>query len=50
MTAATMAVCEHCGTGIDTDEWYPVETETDDHGTLVFHPFCSERCRSAWEP
>jgi endogenous inhibitor of DNA gyrase (YacG/DUF329 family) len=48
MHAATATVCAHCGTTIDTSEWYPVETATDRDGTLVFHPFCSANCRSAW--
>ncbi|WP_424018976.1 DUF7576 family protein [Halorientalis pallida] len=47
--APTTTVCEHCGTGIDTNEWYPVETATAGDGTLRFHSFCSDRCRSAWE-
>lgn len=41
-------VCEHCGTDIDVNVWYPVETDLDDEGTLHFHPFCSDRCRAAW--
>lgn len=47
-TAISTTVCAHCGTDIDTDEWYPVETETDGDDRLVFHAFCSERCRSRW--
>ncbi|RXK49078.1 DUF7576 family protein [Halorientalis pallida] len=48
-TASSTPVCEHCGACIDANEWYPVETETAEDGTLLFHSFCSDRCRSAPE-
>ena len=48
--ASSTTVCEHCGADIDTTDWYPVETEAAGDGTLRFHSFCSERCRSAWTP
>ena len=40
--------CEHCGTTIETADWYPVASERDEDGSLALYHFCSEDCRSAW--
>lgn len=43
-----MARCHHCGTAIDTAEWYPVVTSTDETGALELYSFCDTQCRAAW--
>lgn len=40
--------CAHCRDPIETSEWYPIVTRTDDHGELRMIAFCSEACRDAW--
>lgn len=39
--------CAACGAVIDTSDWYPVATDTND-GTLRLHPLCDEACHRAW--
>lgn len=40
--------CAHCGSAIETDDWYPIAAERDEDGSLNLYHFCSEDCRSAW--
>lgn len=40
--------CGHCGSGIDTADWYPVATRTASDGTFRIYGFCGDDCRSAW--
>lgn len=40
--------CEHCGTAIDTSDWYPVASERDDGGSVRLYDFCDETCQAAW--
>lgn len=40
--------CKHCGTAIDTSDWYPVTTDRASDGTLQLHSFCSEACQEEW--
>lgn len=42
------ATCDHCGSTIDTSEWYPVTKERDQDGSLRLYAFCSVRCRDEW--
>lgn len=39
--------CAACGVVIDTSDWYPVATDTDD-GALRLYPLCDEECHRAW--
>ncbi len=41
-------VCDHCGSAIDTTEWYPVTNERGPDGSIRLYDFCSEDCRDAW--
>lgn len=43
-----MKRCRNCGEPIDTSEWYPVETVTDEDGNLEFYEFCSISCRETY--
>lgn len=40
--------CATCGRRIDTDEWHPVATRTDDSGALLVYAFCDVSCREGW--
>lgn len=40
--------CANCGKQIDTSEWHPLVTRTDDDGTFRVYAFCSEKCRDEW--
>jgi hypothetical protein len=40
--------CEHCGSPIDTSDWYPVTNERHLDGSIRLHHFCTEDCRAAW--
>lgn len=40
--------CAHCGTQIDTTEWHPLVTRTDDDGTFRVRAFCDDGCRDEW--
>lgn len=42
-------VCSHCGTPIDTTEWYPIVTETTGTDSVILHSFCDEECQNAWD-
>ncbi|WP_232686357.1 DUF7576 family protein [Halobacterium zhouii] len=42
------AVCEYCGTPIDTSEWYPVTNRRDPDGSVELYAFCSETCQDSW--
>jgi len=44
----SMTYCHYCGSLIDTGEWYPVVTTTDDAGAVELYSFCRERCRDCW--
>ena len=37
--------CKHCGERVETSEWYPIETVTEDDDTVVLWHFCTEECR-----
>lgn len=41
-------VCEHCGSAIDTSDWFPVTHERDSDGSLQFYHFCDEACERSW--
>lgn len=40
--------CANCGTEIDTREWHPLTTRTDDDGDFQVYAFCSDECRDEW--
>lgn len=41
--------CANCGTQIDTAEWHPIVTRTDDDGSFHVYAFCDEDCRDEWQ-
>lgn len=42
-------ICANCGKQIDTMEWHPVVTRTDDDdGRFRVYAFCDEDCRDKW--
>lgn len=41
-------ICANCGTQIDTKEWHPLITQTDDDGRFRVYAFCDEDCRDEW--
>lgn len=41
-------LCAHCGTQIDTTEWYVIATDFEGE-TVVFNAFCDESCKRAWQ-
>lgn len=43
-----MTPCHYCGSPIDTAEWYPIVTTTDEGGKVELYPFCDNRCRDTW--
>lgn len=40
--------CANCGSQIDTKEWHPLVTRTDDDGTFRVYAFCDVDCRGEW--
>lgn len=42
------ATCAHCGVRIETREWHPVTSVSDDGETVRIVPFCSLDCRREW--
>jgi hypothetical protein len=40
-------VCANCTAPIDTSEWHPITTATDDDRFRVY-AFCGSDCREAW--
>lgn len=40
--------CANCGAEIDTREWHPLATRTNDDGNLRVYAFCEEDCRDEW--
>lgn len=40
--------CTHCGSTVDTSDWYPVTKERDEDGSLELYPFCGDECQEAW--
>lgn len=42
------ATCARCGAHIDTSEWHPLMTETNNDGSFRVYAFCSEECRDEW--
>lgn len=40
--------CANCGTQIDTTEWHPLVTRTDDDGSFRVFAFCDGDCRDEW--
>lgn len=42
-------ICANCGDRIDTKEWHPVVTRTDEDGTFRVYAFCDEDCRDEWK-
>lgn len=41
-------ICANCRKQIDTKEWHPVLTRTDDDGNFWVYAFCDEECRDEW--
>lgn len=41
-------ICTNCGSSIDTKEWHPLETRTDDDGNFEVYAFCDDECRDEW--
>ncbi|WP_266075520.1 DUF7576 family protein [Haladaptatus caseinilyticus] len=41
-------ICSHCGSPIETTEWFPIVTETTESESVVLHSFCDETCQDAW--
>ncbi|WP_049971490.1 DUF7576 family protein [Haladaptatus cibarius] len=41
-------VCSHCGSPIETTDWFPIVTETTGSESVVLHSFCNEACQDAW--
>ena len=41
-------VCGNCGAGIETKEWHPLVTRTDDDGRFRVYAFCDGTCRDEW--
>lgn len=41
-------ICANCGSEIDTKEWHPLVTRTDDDGNFRVYAFCDEDCRDEW--
>jgi hypothetical protein len=42
-------VCANCGGEIETEEWHPLVTQTDDDGRFRVYAFCDENCRDKWK-
>ncbi|WP_435359353.1 DUF7576 family protein [Haloarchaeobius sp. DFWS5] len=45
---ATDASCEVCGDSVETTEWHPAATQSDDEGNIQILTFCDEQCRDHW--
>lgn len=41
-------ICAICEMEINTREWHPLVTRTDDDGRFHVYAFCSEECRDEW--
>lgn len=41
--------CANCRARLDTEEWHPVVTRTDETGELRLYTFCDEECEAEWE-
>lgn len=41
-------MCVNCGKQIETTEWHPLVTRTDDDGNFHVYAFCDEACREEW--
>lgn len=40
--------CAACGAALPSDEWCPIDTDTDADGELVIRSFCDEACKNTW--
>lgn len=47
-SGTTTKTCAYCGAAINTNEWYPVTTGSDEDGNLQIYSFCGESCRNEW--
>ena len=43
-----MTPCQYCGSPIDTADWYPIVTATDERGKVELYAFCTKQCRNTW--
>jgi hypothetical protein len=48
--ADSVQVCAACDAVVDDSEWHPVTTRVTEAGEVVIYLFCTEACKTQWQP